>query len=253
MAFGPQRAQQHRHEFSAAAGELYPDVTCVDGTGLLCRSAWLPDALIGLDQLRLGWVDNPPVPLATASSAASLPTRSLNNDGEPFETYADAVGALDRPAGARLDLTTGRYFDVMGAAEALAHEFATATRKHGQVTNLGALPLRSAIGDPCDLSRRPVSERGHHSPDLAQCVTRRRDILGALARSREGHACGWHVPDDACRDLPARHDNPASLRHDLNLSYSMVREFSEELLGSAENYIRFGTRSNMSSGISTVA
>src|SRR5215469_12573452 len=85
--------RQHRHEFSVAAGELYPDVPHVEGTGLLCRPTWLPDAPVELGLLRLGWADNPPAPLVTASLAA----RPLKDDGEPFDTYADAVGALDRP------------------------------------------------------------------------------------------------------------------------------------------------------------
>lgn len=244
--------------FSAAAGELYPDVTRVDGTGLLCRPAWLPDAPIGLDQLRLGWVDNPPAPIVTASGTASLSARSLNDDGDPFETYADAVGALDRPAlfenrpiyrllgaglshpGARLDLTIGRYFDAMGAGEALAHEFATATREHGQVTDLRALSLRSAIGDPCDLSRRPVSV-------AITVLTLRNAPLGGATflvhwrdPAKVTHAAGM------CQVMPVgifqpADDNPTSLHHDLNLWYSMVREFSEELLGSAEDYARFGS------------
>jgi hypothetical protein len=141
--------KQHRQELSAAAGELYPDVNRVEGTGLLCRQTWLPDAPIELDELQLRWVDNPPVPQVTAASAESLSVRSLNEAGEPFGTYADAISAFDRPAlfenrptyrlldadlshlSGRLDLTIGRYFDTIGVGEALAHEFA-AVRSHEQ-------------------------------------------------------------------------------------------------------------------------
>src|SRR5258708_38728499 len=57
----------------------------------------------------------------------------------------------------RLSLSGGRYFDAISVGEALAHEFAVATLNHGPVTDLEQLPLRAAIGDPCDLPLRPAS------------------------------------------------------------------------------------------------
>src|SRR5258708_38737759 len=96
--------------------------------------------------------------------------------GQRFGTYADAIGTLDRPAlfenraiyrlleadfgdagVGRLSLSSGRYFDAISVGEALAHEFAVATLNHGPGTDLEQLPLRAAIGDPCDLPLRPAS------------------------------------------------------------------------------------------------
>lgn len=250
--------KRRRHEFALAAGELYPDVPRVEGTGLLCRPAWLPDAPVELEGLRLRWVDDPPAPLVTASGAESLPTRSLDGAGEPFPTYADAVGALDRPAlfenrpiyrlleadlacaDGSLDLTIGRYFDAIGVAEALAHEFTAARWDHGQAADMRHLPLRSAIGDPCDLSRRPASVG-------ITTLTVRRTRLGDATfllhwrdPAKVTHAAGMYQAMPVGVFQPAD-DSPASVRHDLNLWHSMVREFSEELLGGSEDYERLGS------------
>lgn len=251
--------KRRRHELSVAAGELYPDVARVEGTGLLCRPAWLPEVPIELGELRLGWVDNPPAPRVTASSAESLPVRSLDDAGEPFGTYAHTIGVLDRPAlfenrpiyrlldadflshpGGGLDLTIGRYFDAIGVGEALAHEFAAATQEHGQVVDMRHLPLRSAIGDPCDLSRRPASV-------AVTTVTVRRSRAGDTTfllhwrdPAKVTHAAGMYQVMPVGIFQPAD-DNPASVRHDLDLWHSMVREFSEELLGGTEDYTGFGS------------
>jgi len=250
--------KQHRHELSVAAGELYPDVARVDGTGLLCRETWLPDAPIELDELRLGWVDDPLPPPVTASSTESLPVRTLDDAGEPFDTYADAIGALDRPAlfenrpayrplkadlsypGGRLDLTVGRYFDAISVGEALAHEFAAATQEHGRVTDMRHLPLRSAIGDPCDLWRRPASVA---ITTLTVRLTRAGDatfLLHWRDPAKVTHAAGMYQVMPVGIFQPAD-DNSVSVQHDLNLWHSMVREFSEELLGGTEDYARFGS------------
>lgn len=253
--------KQRRHEFSVAAGELYPEVARVEGTGLLCRPRWLPDAPIELDGLRLGWVEDPPAPAVTGSSAELLPVRSLDDAGEPFGTYADAIGALDRPvlfenrptyrlldadlsrAGGWMELTIGRYFHAIGVGEALAHEFAAVRREHGRAVDMRHLPLRSAIGDPCDLSRRPVSV-------AITTVTVRRSREGDatfLLHWRDPanvtHAAGMYQVMPVGIFQPAD-DSPASVRHDFNLWYSMVREFSEELLGKAEDYARLGSPVN---------
>jgi hypothetical protein len=250
--------KEHRHELSVAAGELYQDVARVEGTGLLCRRAWLPDAPIELDDLRLGWVDNARPPPVAASSAESLPVRSLNDAGEPFDTYADAISVLDRPAlfenrstyrmldtdlsfpGGRMDLTIGRYFDSISVGEALAHEFAAAMREHGKVRDMGHLPLRSAIGDPCDLSRWPASVA---ITTVTVRHTRAGDatfLLHWRDPAKVTHAAGMYQVMPVGIFQPAD-DSPASVRHDLNLWHSMVREFSEELLGGTEDYARFGS------------
>ncbi len=250
--------KQRRHELAVAAGALYPDVPRVEGTGLLCRNDWVAGAPIEVDQVDLRWAEHAPVPPITASSAETSSARPPDDAGHRFETYADAIGALDRPAlfenrpiyrlldadlhhpGGRLDLTSGCYFDAISVAEGLAHEFAAATRDRGPQTDLSLLPLRSAIGDPCDLSRRPVSV-------AITTLTLRRTRSGEASfllhwrdPAKVTHAAGMYQVMPVGIFQPAD-DNLASVCHDLNLWHSMAREFSEELLGEAEDYVRLGS------------
>ena len=251
--------KQHRHELSVAASALYPDVPRVAGTGLLCRPGWIPAAPIELDQVQLRWVDDPPVPSVTGSSVESMAVRPLTDGGGRFATYADAIGALDRPAlfenrvtyrlldadlsnprSGLLTLTRSRYFDAIGVAEALAHEFAAVTRDQGPLRDLRQLPLRAAIGDPCDPSRRPASVA---ITTLTLRRNRNREasfLLHWRDPAQVTHAAGMYQVIPVGIFQPAD-ENLASVRHDLNLWPSMVREFSEELLGKPENYSRFGS------------
>lgn len=251
--------KERRHELAVAAVELYPEVHRVDGTGLLCRLAWLPGGPAELGQVELDWVEHAVAPAITGSDAASSSGLPLDASGQRFGTYADAIGALDRPAlfenraiyrllGAdfggggvgRLSLTSGRYFDAISVGEALAHEFAVATLNHGQVTDLEQLPLRTAICDPCDLSRRPVGV-------AITTLTLRRESSGDATfllhwrdPAKVTHAAGMYQVMPVGIFQPAD-DAAGSVHQDLNLWHSMAREFSEELLGGSEDYSRFGS------------
>jgi hypothetical protein len=251
--------KERRHELAAAAVELYPEVQRVDGTGLLFRPAWLSAAPVELGQLQLDWVEHTVAPAITGSDAASSPGLLPDEAGRRFGTYADAIGALDRPAlfenraiyrllavdfadagGGRLSLTSGRYFEAISVGEALAHEFAAATLNHGQVIDLEQLPLRAAIGDPCDLSRRPASV-------AITTLTLRRESSGDVGfllhwrdPAKVTHAAGMYQVMPVGIFQPAD-DAAGSVRQDLNMWHSMVREFSEELLGGSEDYSRFGS------------
>jgi hypothetical protein len=251
--------KERRHELAAAAATLYPDVRKVDGTGLLCLPTWIPTAPVELDQVKLDWVEQPATPAVTGSDPVSSQVRPLDETGQRFRTYADAIGVLDRPAlfenrtiyrlleadfgdaqHGSLRLTRGPYFDAISVAEALAHELATAVLDHGQVTDLEQLPLRAAIGDPCDLSRRPVSVA------ITTLTLRRRSpediafLLHWRDPAKVTHAAGLYQVIPVGIFQPAD-DAADSVHDDLNLWHSMVREFSEELLGASEDYSRFGS------------
>jgi hypothetical protein len=170
------------------------------------------------------------------------------------------VGELDRPAlfenrptyrllgadfgdvgAGRLELGPGRYFDSMSVSEALAHEFAAAVGESGGgPVGMEQLPLRGAVGDPCDLSRRPVSVAittltlRRSGPGEASFLLHRRDP------AKVTHAGGMYQVMPVGIFQPGD-DNLESVRHDLNLWHGMVREFSEELLGESEDYSRFGS------------
>lgn len=245
---------KRRHQLAAVAADLYPGVPRLGSTQLLCRPEWLPDRPVGLDQVRLCWTEPAPAPVVSGASPVSAHLRPRAGDGHRYPTYADAMAALDPPAtfenrptyrplaasfadsaGAFLDLARGRYFDTVSVAEAVAHEFAAALADGPAVVGLDSLPFRAAIGDPCDLARRPVSV-------AISTLTVRRSAAGAASfllhwrdPAKVTHAGGLYqvVPvgifQPASGTLEAEHA-------DLSLWRAMVREFSEELLGSPEDY-----------------
>ena len=251
--------KERRGQLAAAAVKLYSEVHRVDGTDLLCRPAWLPTGPVDLGQVQLDWVEHALATEVTGSDIASSSGLPPDDAGQAFRTYADAIAGLDRPAlfenraiyrlldadfgdrrVGRLSLTSGRYFDAISVGEALAHEFAAATLRHGQVANLEQLPLRATIGDPCDLSRRPVSV-------AITTLTLRRQSSGDAEfllhwrdPAKVTHAAGMYQVMPVGVFQPGD-DAAGSVRHDLNVWHSMVREFGEELLGGSEDYSRFGS------------
>ena len=118
----------------------------------------------------------------------------------------------------------------MNVGEALAHEFAAG----------GSLPFRELAGDPCDLSRRGAM-------CAVTTLTLRRTAAGDASfllhwrdPAKVTHAGGLYQVMPVGIFQPAD-DNPASVRNDLSLWRSMAREFSEELLGTPEDYRALGT------------
>ncbi len=248
---------QRRHELASAAGRLYPRVPMVGNTGLLCRKEWLPDQPVQLDQLRLRWTEPPPEPAISGTAEASAHLRPRVAGRQRYRTYADAVAALDPPAlfenrpvyrplaadltetetggGPFLNLTRGRYFDSVSVAEALGHEFAGSLTDDRFEVGMTGLPFRAAIGDPCDLSRRPVGV-------AVSTLTLRRSPGGGASfplhwrdPAKVTHAGGLYqvIPVGIFQPISG---TPESECVDLSLWRGMVREFSEELLGASEDY-----------------
>jgi hypothetical protein len=247
---------ERRHQLATTAARLYTGVPRVGSTLLLCRPEWLPAGPVELDQLQVRWAEPAPVPTVSGASPTSAHLRPRGPDGHRYPTYADAMAVLDPPAtfenrptyrpldlslidsigGAHLDLTAGRYFDSVSTAEALAHELAAALPNGPAEIGMDGLPFRGAIGDPCDLTRRPAS--------LAiSTLTVRRSPAGDATfllhwrdPAKVTHAGGLFqvVPVGVFQPVA---DTPESERADLSLWRAMVREFSEELLGAPEDYI----------------
>src|SRR6185312_6683362 len=99
---------------------------------------------------------------------------------------------------------------------------------------------RKAIGDPRDLSRRP-------SGVAVATLTIRRQAPGEASfllhwrdPERVAHGGGLYQVMPVGVFQPADH-NPASVRSDLSLWRCMAREFSEELLGTSEEYAGLGS------------
>ena len=249
---------QRRHLLTRAAARLYPNAARVSTTALLCRPEWIPARPLGLDEVKLTWAGHSPAAAVTGAEPASAHVRPLRADGSRYPGYADAIAALDPPAlfdnrpsyrllaarlagGARrMDLSLGRYFDGVNAGEALAHEFAAAGPDVPGPAAAGSLPFRELAGDPCDLPRRS-----------AMCaittLTLRRTAAGDASfllhwrdPAKVTHAGGLYQVMPVGIFQPAD-GNPSSVRSDLSLWRSMAREFSEELLGTPEDYRELGS------------
>ena len=242
----------NRQELSHVAAGLYPDLPRVGATDLLTRAEWLPDAPLGLDDLPLTWVDQPPAPAHGISGPVSAHVRPADADGGRYATYADAVGSLDRPSlfedrpcyrllGAalagppELRLARTRYFQGMELGHAVAHELAAAWDEPGAGVRMAGLPLRQLAGDPCALDRRLALV-------AVTTLTLRRAAGGEASfilhwrdPAKVNHAGGMYQVMPVGLFQPAT-SAPAAVPHDLSLWKCMAREFSEEFLGTSEDY-----------------
>lgn len=212
---------RHRHALALEAVAEYPGLPRVAGTPLLTSPDWMPSAPVPLADLTLTLTDSPPLP---ELPAAALP--------EGFTSYSEAMAALAAPAvfqnrgtyrllgftGRHLTFGPGTYFDGIDVGEACAHEYAARA----------GTPLRAAVGDPCDLSRRPVNV-------AISTLTLRHDEVSGEATfflhwrdpERVGHAGGMF------QVLPVGVFQ-GSADADFSLWHCMIREFAEEMLGAEE-------------------
>jgi hypothetical protein len=271
----------NRHDLALAAQELYPRSLRVAGTPMLARPEWIPANPVQLDRVTLWWrpgepaarvFDAPAVPLPHAPTALfrnapalplpnapalplpNAPALPLPHTGG-FGCYADALGALSRPAlfedracyrlldvraspgAVALEFGQGQYFEMINTGEAVAHEYAAAALAGGgRAASTAALPLRSLIGDPTDLRQRPVMAavatlvlRADRGRDETQMILHWRDP----ARVATGGGLYQVAPVGM---FQPSHDAPWNRANDFSLWRSIVRELSEELLGSGEDY-----------------
>jgi hypothetical protein len=196
----------------------------VAGTPLLTAPEWVPPAPIPLSALTITMGTAPPVDLPPAS-------------GHPdFPSYSAAMAALDaptvfenRPTWRLLDADLadpaptlvfgdGTYFDSIDTGEAAAHEYAAG----------GPAPLRTAVGNPVDLAKRPANLAIsaltiRAEPDRPTFFLHWRDP------AKVGHAGGLYqvVPVGVFQA-----SGPSDA--DFSLWHFMVREYAEELLGEPE-------------------
>ncbi|MGZ3143750.1 hypothetical protein ACVDFE_17490 [Lentzea chajnantorensis] len=220
---------EHRHAFAVKAAAEYPDVPKVAGTPLLTAAHWTPAQPVPLHDLTLELKQANEFRL----TAGGLP--------EGFRSYSEAMAALAAPAvfenrptyrllgftGRHLTFGIGSYFDGIDVGEACAHEYAARELGHAD-----AMPLRAAVGDPCDPSRRPVNV-------AISTLTIRHDRATGAATfflhwrdpRKVGHAGGLY------QVLPVGVFQAATDPvNDFSLWRCMVREFAEELLGAPEEY-----------------
>ncbi|MFI0447335.1 hypothetical protein [Actinomadura sp. 6N118] len=229
------RLNASRAELGKVADGLYPQACRIGSTALLTRPGWVMAEPVPLASVRLEWEPEPEPP-AVADPAEGLP--------EGFRTYAEAMAVLapptvfeNRPAYRLLDADRqvlrfgpAHYFDGVNVGEAVAHELAARVADGPDVAYVadGAdLPLRTRVGDPCDLSRRTtlvaITTLTIRDGDPASYVLHWRDP------AKVAHAGGLHhvMPVGVFQPL-------ADEVGDLDLWRSMQREYREEFLGSDE-------------------
>jgi hypothetical protein len=228
-------AQRPRLSREAAAD--YPNLRLIAGTDLLLRPDWLPDAPLPLDRIRLQWRPDTPFTGLTGSEPVTADVRP-----EPYPTYAEAIAALAAPtvfenrplyrllagdlraAEPTLAFGRGHYFDVVNIGESVGHEYCAR----------GVGPLRQAIGDPTDPTRRTAAL-------AVSTLTVRTGQSGSTFLlhwrdpARVAHAGGLYqvVPVGV---FQAADEAPWNESNDFDLWRNMVREFNEELLGGEEKY-----------------
>jgi len=158
-----------RHELGQLAVDLYPDTLKVADTALLSRPDWLPPEPIQLPDIDLTFAPDEPDTGMAPDDSATDPLRPVRSDGSRYRTYSEVMADLTAPpvfenrrtyrllsadlTGPRGAMTFGRgtYFDGIDLGESAAHEYAA---HHLDGT---PMPLRRAIGDPCDPTRRPTN------------------------------------------------------------------------------------------------
>ena len=217
-----QRLREQRHGLAVEAATRYPDVPTLAGTPLLTRPEWVPPHPVPLGDIALSLGASPPLPALPATHYAD--TMAEHDRPAVFEnrpTYRLVAASLTGPAGPRLVFGHGTYFDSIDTGEAAAHEYAAG----------GATPLRDAVGDPTDLTRRPANLAiSMLTIRLAEEPT---FFLHWRDPARVGHAGGLYqvVPVGVFQASdPARAGEAA----EFSLWHFMLREYAEELLGEPE-------------------
>jgi 8-oxo-dGTP pyrophosphatase MutT (NUDIX family) len=241
---------QHRHELTLAASELYPDHQRVYGTPLLTRPEWQPPRPLPLTSVELELTASSAGAPVTGEGPESEDVRPLRPDGSRYPSYAAALGALSRPklfenracyrlldaahGATRLTFGRGRYFDMISTCEAAAHELAAHELADATLASHTRLTLRDAIGDPTDLTRRPVMTAIsalvlRKDPRQTTMVLHWRDPA-KVATSGDRYTvapAGMFQPSDE-----AAHN----FGNDFSLWRCLARELAEELRNDPEDY-----------------
>jgi hypothetical protein len=250
-------ALNHRRpQLTKAAVSLYGGVERIAGTPLITLPGWMPAEPVDLGALKLAWTDESRPHAITGGEAESEHCRPLMPHGGRYPRYCHAIRDLDPPSLFEnrisyrlLDLVCDRnhqkqtygyttYFDMVDVCEALAHEIAGAwLRCDGDAARirLSELPFRALIGDPFDLSRRPVlpstdtlTIRHDTGTGQSSLLLHRRNSDNVALAGGMTHIipAGVFQPSGIA---------PWSIRADFDIWHNILRELSEEILGNPEH------------------
>jgi transcriptional regulator with XRE-family HTH domain len=250
-------ALNHRRpQLTKVAVSLYGGVQRIAGTPLITSPGWMPAEPIELGALKLTWTDESFPCAVTGGEAGSELCRPLMPHGGRYPRYCHAIRDLDPPSLFEnrvsyrlLDVACGQsrqeqrygyttYFAMVDVCEAVAHEIAAAwLRRNGNADRikLSDLPFRALIGDPFDLSRRPVlpstdtlTIRHDPSKGRSTLLLHRRNSDNVALAGGMTHIipAGVFQPSGI---------GPRSVSGDFDIWHNIVRELSEELLGNPEH------------------
>lgn len=246
----------HRSELAHLAVELYADDIRVPRSTLIAGPTWQLDQPVELSLIELDLDETPKRADIDGSEPESEPVRPLRAAGLPFDRYTAAVRHLDppqlfesrpsyrllggSPRTGRLAFGMAAYFDKLDVSEALGHELAVACMDLGIVLArpsdvAGRLPFRELISDPFDPQCRAII------PAITTLTIRLRRYP-----AEPSFLLHWRDPAKVATAagvydvLPAGEFQPSSVaiwdrRSDFDLWRNVVREYSEELLGTPEH------------------
>jgi transcriptional regulator with XRE-family HTH domain len=249
----------YRRRLAAVAEQLYPQfvVPGLEKTGIIAHPSWLPSEPVPLRSVVLDLDEHVAPPAVTGLERESAQVRPLASAEHRYQRYSHAVRDLASPRlfenrlcfrvvgvdwtmpVVQLQFGAMCFFDSIDTNEALAHEMALhhlSRDNRGDVAvgraSWRRLAFRKLVDNPFDLSRRPLmgaigtlTIRGGESPSM---VLHQRD--GGRVAGGGGMA---HL-------LPAGIFQPSSvlpgaIAADFSIWRNLQREYSEELLGTAEH------------------
>jgi transcriptional regulator with XRE-family HTH domain len=250
----------YRRELAIVAERLYPEfvVPGLENTGVITHPSWLASEPVPMRSVVIDLDEHVPAPAITGSERDSAQVRPLTSMEQRYQRYSHAVRDLASPRlfenrlcfrvigidwtmpVAQLQFGAMCFFDSIDTNEALAHEMALhhMSRDHrGDVAAIGRaswrrLTFRKLIGDPFNLERRPLmgsigtlTIRGGESPSM---VFHQRDGDRVAGGGGMVHLlpAGIFQPSSVL---------PSAIAADFSIWRNIQREYSEELLGSAEH------------------
>jgi transcriptional regulator with XRE-family HTH domain len=248
----------NRRSLAVTAEDLYPDsrIPGLEHSGLIAPPAWIPSRPVALSDIVLDLDTESAAPLVTGSERESAHVRPLASSEQRYRRYSHAVRDLASPRlfenrlcfrvldvdwtvpVVQFQFGVMGFFDSIDTNEALAHETAL---HHLNRTSSGELSVakaswrrlsfRKLIGDPFDLTQRPLmgaigtlTIRAGESPSM---VLHQRDGGRVAGGGNMAHLlpAGIFQPSSVM---------PESVANDFSIWRNIQREFAEELLGYAE-------------------
>jgi transcriptional regulator with XRE-family HTH domain len=247
---------RNRSELARLAVELYPRDVRVPRSPVIADPSWQLDKPVEFGSVELMLDESRQTVEIDGSEMESQPVRPLWAAGVHFDRYTAAVRHLDPPQlfesrpsyrllggsmrAGRLAFGIAAYFDKLDVSEALGHELAAACMELGSGAATpsavaGQLPFRDLIGNPFNPRRRAII------PAITTLTIRLRRYP-----AEPSFLLHWRDPAKVATAagvydvVPAGEFQPSSValwdrRSDFVLWRNIVREYSEELLGTPEH------------------